>query len=61
MRVSCSPETELWGEQETHTKGGENVMQFHIQTDKDKVIVLTEVAKIEVEDILAPKEGDDPE
>ena len=36
-------------------------MQFHIQTDKDKVIVLTEVAKIEVEDILAPKEGDDPE
>ena len=32
-------------------------MQFHIQTDKDKVVVLAEVAKIEVEDILAPEAG----
>jgi hypothetical protein len=34
-------------------------MQFHIQTEKDKVLVLAEVAKIEVETILIPKEGDD--
>jgi hypothetical protein len=32
-------------------------MQFHIQTDKDKVLVLAEVAKIEVEDILTPEVG----
>jgi hypothetical protein len=34
-------------------------MQFHMQTDKDKVLVLAEVAKIEVEDILVPEAGDD--
>jgi hypothetical protein len=34
-------------------------MQFHIQTDKDKVLVLAEVAKIEVEDILTPEVGDE--
>ncbi len=34
-------------------------MQFHIQTDKDKVLVLAEVAKIEVEDVLVPEVGDD--
>jgi hypothetical protein len=34
-------------------------MQFHIQTDKDKVLVLAEVAKIEVEDILSPEAGHD--
>jgi hypothetical protein len=33
-------------------------MQFHIQTDKDKVTVLAEVAKIEVEDILSPEDSD---
>jgi hypothetical protein len=32
-------------------------MQFHMQTDKDKVLVLAEVAKIEVEDILTPEAG----
>jgi hypothetical protein len=31
-------------------------MHFHIQTDKDKVLVLAEVAKIEVEDIVGPDE-----
>jgi hypothetical protein len=34
-------------------------MQFHIQTEKEKVVLLAEVAKIEVENILIPKEGDD--
>ncbi len=32
-------------------------MQLHIQSEKDKVIVVAEVAKIEVEDMLAPDEG----
>jgi hypothetical protein len=32
-------------------------MQFHIQTDKERVLVLAEVAKIEVEDILSPEAG----
>jgi hypothetical protein len=34
-------------------------MQFHMQTDKERVIVLAEVAKIEVEDILSPDAGDE--
>jgi hypothetical protein len=34
-------------------------MQFHIQTGKDKVLVLAEVVKIEVEDILSPEQGDE--
>jgi hypothetical protein len=34
-------------------------MQFHIQTEKDKVLVLAEVAKIEVADILTPEVGDE--
>jgi hypothetical protein len=34
-------------------------MQFHMQTDKERVIVLAEVAKIEVEDVLTPEVGDE--
>ena len=30
-------------------------MQLHLQTEKDKVLVVAEVAKIEVEDLLAPE------
>ncbi len=32
-------------------------MQLHLQTEKDKVLVVAEVAKIEVEDMLTPDEG----
>jgi hypothetical protein len=32
-------------------------MQLHIQTEKDKVVVVAETVKIEVEDMLAPDEG----
>ncbi len=32
-------------------------MQLHLQTEKDKVLVIAEVAKIEVEDMLSPDEG----
>jgi hypothetical protein len=48
-----------WGERQPHHKGGEKLMQLHIQTDKERVIVLAEVAKIEVEDILSPEPGDE--
>ncbi len=32
-------------------------MQLHLQTEKDKVLIIAEVAKIEVEDMLSPDEG----
>jgi hypothetical protein len=32
-------------------------MQLHLQTEKDKILVVAEVAKIEVEDMLSPDEG----
>ena len=32
-------------------------MQLHLQTEKDKVLVVAEVAKIEVEDMLSPEAG----
>ena len=32
-------------------------MQLHIQTEKEKVVVVAEVAKIEVADMLAPDAG----
>jgi hypothetical protein len=34
-------------------------MQFHMQTEKEKVLVVAEVAKIEVEDMLSPEEGEE--
>jgi hypothetical protein len=34
-------------------------MQLHMQTEKEKVVVLAEVAKIEVEAVLSPEAGDD--
>jgi hypothetical protein len=33
-------------------------MQFHIQTEKDTVTILAEVAKIEVADIRSPEDTD---
>jgi hypothetical protein len=33
-------------------------MQFHVQTDKDKVIVSAEVTNIEIEDISSPDVDD---
>jgi hypothetical protein len=32
-------------------------MQLHLQTEKDKVLVVAEMAKIEVEDMLVPETG----
>ena len=37
-------------------KGGEAAMQLHIRTDKDKVMVLADVTKIEVADVVDPGE-----
>jgi hypothetical protein len=34
------------------------MMEFHIETEKDKVTVYADVVKIEVEDIIGPSEDD---
>jgi hypothetical protein len=36
--------------------GGEKGMQLYIRTEKDKVVVLAEVTKIEAEDVVVPDE-----
>jgi hypothetical protein len=42
-----------------YLKGGELSMQLHLQTEKDRVLVIAEVAKIEVADIVSPEDADE--